>query len=144
MTKNRAFWANKIALFLAVMLMFSAFCTGGVTAFDSAYQTKGTAGEAVLGSPGAGEFFTGSLPAGERQSVREVSTEWQIVQGIRQNRADGFKNGSGGNGACIVQPGGQFKLHASGENQGAETGESPPHFRDVIVCYIHNQDGQKG
>ena len=47
----------------------------------------------VLETPEAGEFFTGSLPEGERQSVREVVTDWQSTVAVRTGRMTGTKSG---------------------------------------------------
>lgn len=144
MLKSRALQRKRIAFYLAVMLMFCAFCADGaaageVTCFAGVRQQK-----MLLGQPGAGEFFTGSLPDGERQSVREASGEWQIVLSVRSSRANGFRNSPKGTGAYIVQSSGLHTLSVTGEISAGENGLPITPCREVIVCYIQKQDGAKG
>ena len=144
MTRGRGFSANKIALYLAIMLMFSAFCTDGIKAFELSLCNGNPAGETTLGYPGAGKFFTGSLPLQEQQSVREASAGWQLIQGIRVSRYETLKNGFGGSGICPARQIGITGVYDYGDSCEIEPEAVMCRARDVIVSYIHNQDGQKG
>ncbi len=140
MRKIKALRNNQISLCMAVMLMFCAFAAGADLSASvrsvSAISDADTA-YATLCRPGAGEFFTGSLPQTEPQSVRETSAHWQELFGTRISGAR--------NDLCIVQ--GQAFLQSSSENRArSELKKKIPvhHSNAIIVCYIHNKDGQKG
>lgn len=144
MLKNRALQRKRIALYLAVMLMFCAFCADVTSAGERACFANEGHQESGLGQPRAGEFFTGSLPDGERQSVREASGEWQIAPAVRSGRANGFRSGPKGTGVCIAQLVDLCRRTVAGELPVRETDLAITRCRDIIMCYIHNQDGAKG
>ena len=133
----RAFHKNRIALVMAVMLMICAFAAGNDAAVYAKQLSQMTTENVTLLHPEAGEFFTGSLPRTEPQSVREVSGQWQDVLGTR---------GAGGRSQlwvtyepCVLQ------LTAESREYLNLKKEIPVHHSsETIVCYIHNKDGQKG
>lgn len=140
MRKIKALRNNKIALCMAVMLMFCAFAAGGELSFDVSFVSEipdADTAHTTLCRPGAGEFFTGSLPQTEPQSVRETSVHWQELLGSRISAAR--------NDLCVFH--GQEVLNQSPENRArSELKKKIPvhHSNAIIVCYIHNKDGQKG
>ena len=143
-TKKVALQRNKIALFLAVMLMFCAFGTDGVRACDTVYRADIRGEESVIIYPGAREFFAESLPPEERQSVREVSADWQSTVVVRSGRITGTKNGPKVHESLQVMNDGLSGTSVFGEHTGERGGTSAGYFAEVIICYIHNQDGAKG
>lgn len=144
MLKSRALRRRRIALYLAVMLMFCAFFANVTSTGERGRPDEAGRKETRLVKPRAGEFFTGSLPDGERQSVREASGEWQTVLGVRTGRTNGFRNGAKGTGACIAQPDGLHGPTVARERSFGVRNLSITHCRETIICYIHNQDGAKG
>ena len=133
----RAFHKKCIAVWMAVMLMICAFAAGNDVAVYAQQLSQMTAENVTLLQPEAGEFFTGSLPRTEPQSVREVSGQWQDVLGAR---------GTGGRLQLWVtyEPCG-LQLTAESKEYSNLKKEIPVHrSSETIVCYIHNKDGQKG
>ncbi len=143
MLKNRALQRKRIAFYLAVMLMFCAFGTDGVAAFDAVHQAAGCTQKAMLEYPGAGEFFTDSLPLGDRQSVRELSGDWQSIIVIRPGRSAVIKSGPKGTQVFVAAPDGLLRTTAYSEYFGADIEIPIPRCSEIIVCYMHNQDGAK-
>lgn len=133
----RAFHKNSIALMMAVMLMICAFAAGNDAAVYAQQLSQKTAGNVTLLHPEAGEFFTGSLPRTEQQSVREVSVHWQDVLGTR---------GTGGRlQLWVTYEPAVLQLTAKSRVRSDLKKEIPVHHSsETIVCYIHNKDGQKG
>ena len=144
MTKKMALQRNKIALLLAVMLIFGAFGSDAIRACDMMNRTNNASDIAVLLYPGAGEFFTDSLPLKECQSVREVSADWQSVAVVRAGRLVGAKGGPREQGILQLLMDGLIGITASGDSPGEKIRRQPRCFSKVIVCYIHNKDGAKG
>ena len=134
---------RKIALFLVAMLMVSAFGADGLRACR--VEKRGVlSAKDMLSYPDAGEFFTGSLPQEESQSVREFSTNWQSIVVLRPGRLIGT-----GNGIKMMQLYSFFpeslRKATYYRSHSIEQGRAPAaHDTEIIVCYIHNQDGAKG
>lgn len=144
MTKSRALQRNRIALFLAVMLMFCAFGADGVTVKKCLAAGGLKAAETVLVCPGAGEFFTDSLPLQEQQSVRELSTVWQGHMVLRPGRITDAKSGCRETQVSISLPMSLCKITFYRNHLMTEGGAPAAHDTEVIICYIHSQDGAKG
>jgi len=144
MSKKSVLRKNKIALFLAVMLMFSAFWAEGTTLDTRLLSGDVQVSRSTLLGPQAGEFFTGSLPRQSQQSVRELSGEWNGFVVLRPGRIAGGKNGYKEiheNADLSVS---LRKTTFCREYPITECGAHTAHGREVIICYIHNQDGAKG
>lgn len=137
MQKRIAFQKNCIAVLLAVMLMICAFADGNDTAACMPELTDMMTGSITLQHPGAGEFFAGSLPQTEPQSVWEASAHWQELLGAR---------GLGPRiQLCTVFETAVLHQMAERREQSDFNRKKPVHHSDeIIVCYIHNKDGQKG
>lgn len=90
----------------------------------------------------AGEFFTDLLLEGQRQSVMEVSADWQSVLHAGETLCLN-RGGVKGTGLCAVAPEIVAEYSRFGSSRSLEQGMEPLHCREIIVCYIHNQDGEK-
>ena len=135
---------GKIALYLAVILMFCAFWTDGIALGGQLHPAGLKAPQSSLEYPGAGEFFTGSLPLAESQSVRELSTDWQSIVVLRPGRLGSAGNGYKEMQLHVVFPESLRKVTFYREHSITEGKAPAAHDTEVIVCYIHNKDGAKG
>ena len=144
MAKRRALRSKFIAFAVAVMLMFCGFGTEGIALRECRGYDSFRVVEGNLVSPGAGEFFTGSLPLQESQSVRELSTDWQSAVILRPSRLSGAGSGCKEMQICTFFPDSLRKVTFY-KKYSVTDGEAPAaHDTEVVVCYIHNQDGAKG
>lgn len=144
MAKVRTLQLNFIALLMAVTLMFCGFGVDGTARGICLGTGEFKGAHDTLVCPGAGEFFTGSLPLAESQSVRELSTDWQSIVVLRPGRL-----GSAGSGykelqLHVVFPESLRKVTFYREHSITEGKAPAAHDTEVIVCYIHNKDGAKG
>lgn len=147
MLKKRALQRNRIALFLAVILIFCAFGTNAILASGHpgiSQRAGGYEHETALEHPGAGEFFANSLPHSEQQSVRELSADWQGFICLRPGRDHGTKSGPRAVQVCVAAPGGLLSTTSCSDSSGADDEMPALRCSEIIVCYIHNQDGAKG
>ena len=135
---------NIIASFLAFMLVFCGLCAEGAAACEVPDDVCGQGIKMTLEHPGAGEFFAGSLPQAERQSVRPVSSYWQEVvrTGAQRSFRQLYRLQEVKALLAEQENLGQriYSKHRKQENSGISSCGS----QAIIVCYIHNQDGAKG
>ncbi len=133
----KSFHKKSISVIMAVMLMICAFAAGSDTVSCLMRISEMTAGNETLEHPGAGEFFAGSLPQTEPQSVREASVCWQDLLGAR---------GVGVRAALWMVSETTVLQQIAQRPWRSELKKIIPvhHSGEIIVCYIHNKDGQKG
>ncbi len=147
MQKIAVFQKNRIAMLLAVMLMFCAFAAGNDNADRVVRLSDAKPESAVSLWMGTGEFFTDSLPQAEAHSVREATVQWQELIG---------SVGQGGRLQRGRTPGGRLshlwitfaaiamqQLALSLGRADLKKEKAVHHSNEIIVCYIHNKDGQK-
>ncbi len=144
MTKRRTLQRNRIALLLAVILMFCAFGADGVVPEKRMLLSEQKATSGAIVCPEAGEFFAGSLPLQKQQSVRELLTDWQGNMILRPGRITESRNGCRQAQVSIGLLMSLRKTTFYIEYPVAEGGTPAASGRETIVCYIHNQDGAKG
>ena len=137
MQKQRVFQKKCIVLIMAVMLMFSAFAAGSNVADSMFVRADDRPGQGTMLRPEAGEFFAGSLPQVEPESVRETTVHWQELlcsrgQSARFQLCAAFE-------AIALPP---IAEHLKRKDRIKE--KTVHHSSEIIVCYIHNKDGQKG
>lgn len=136
---------RRIALFLTVMLVFCTLSTDAVLSRDVRGQIEKKSQCSpvmLLEHLPAGEFFTDLLLEGQRQSVMEVSADWQSVLRAGETMCLN-RGGVKGTGLFDVAPEIVTGYRRFGGFWRPEHSLGPLHCREIIVCYIHNQDGEK-
>lgn len=124
------------------MLVFCTLSTDAVLSRDVRGQIEKKSQVMLLEHLPAGEFFTDLLLEGQRQSVMEVSADWQSVLRAGETMCLN-RGGVKGNGFFAVAPEIVTGYSRFGGFWCPERSLEPLHCREIIVSYIHNQDGEK-
>lgn len=142
--KRTAICNGLICIWMSVILMFGGFCTDRMTLRESVSCKDNKVSADRLAYPGAGSIFAESLPLTEHQFVAEMSSAWQIGWYVRDGRVTRVQNVIKD---VVIQPGVIARLCLNGyyvPDRLHRLRTGPENAAEKNVCYIHDQDGQKG